>query len=102
MGAENANNARRKAEASTTKTTHDDATTDPDERPALERTGGPPADRQPADDARNQGPDRRDGPGSAGDTVTVNYVGALYKGGKVFDASWKRKEPFTFALGKAP
>src|SRR5947209_8393835 len=36
----------------------------------------------------------------AGQTVTVNYVGVLYKGGKEFDASWKRKEPFTFALGK--
>jgi peptidylprolyl isomerase len=36
----------------------------------------------------------------AGDSVTVNYVGALYSNGKVFDASWKRKEPFTFTLGK--
>ncbi len=36
----------------------------------------------------------------AGQTVTVNYVGVLYKGGKEFDASWKRKEPFSFALGK--
>lgn len=36
----------------------------------------------------------------AGDTVTVNYVGVLYKGGKEFDASWKRNEPFSFALGK--
>jgi FKBP-type peptidyl-prolyl cis-trans isomerase len=36
----------------------------------------------------------------SGDTVTVNYVGVLYKGGKEFDASWKRKEPFQFALGK--
>jgi peptidylprolyl isomerase len=35
----------------------------------------------------------------AGDTVTVNYVGVLYRGGKEFDASWKRKEPFTFELG---
>jgi peptidylprolyl isomerase len=43
------------------------------------------------------------GTGSAaktGDSVSVNYVGALYHGGKVFDASWKRKEPFTFSLGK--
>ena len=32
--------------------------------------------------------------------MTVNYVGALYSNGKVFDASWKRKEPFTFTLGK--
>jgi peptidylprolyl isomerase len=36
----------------------------------------------------------------AGDAVTVNYVGALYSNGKVFDASWKRKEPFPFTLGK--
>jgi peptidylprolyl isomerase len=36
----------------------------------------------------------------AGEQVTVNYVGVLYKGGKVFDASWKRNETFPFALGK--
>ena len=36
----------------------------------------------------------------AGQSVTVNYVGVLFNGGKQFDASWKRKEPFTFALGK--
>ena len=36
----------------------------------------------------------------AGDQVTVNYVGVLYKGGKEFDASWKRKEPFQFTLGQ--
>jgi peptidylprolyl isomerase len=36
----------------------------------------------------------------AGQPVTVNYVGALFKGGKVFDASWKRNEPFTFTLGQ--
>jgi peptidylprolyl isomerase len=36
----------------------------------------------------------------AGETVTVNYIGVLYKGGKEFDASWKRKEPFQFKLGQ--
>ena len=36
----------------------------------------------------------------AGASVTVNYVGALYSNGKVFDASWLRKEPFTFTLGE--
>lgn len=36
----------------------------------------------------------------AGQSVTVNYVGVLYKGGKEFDASWKRNEPFTFTLGR--
>jgi peptidylprolyl isomerase len=35
-----------------------------------------------------------------GDAVTVNYVGALYSNGKVFDASWKRNETFPFTLGK--
>jgi peptidylprolyl isomerase len=37
---------------------------------------------------------------STNSSVTVNYVGALYHGGKVFDSSWKRNEPFTFTLGK--
>ncbi len=36
----------------------------------------------------------------AGESVTVNYVGALYSNGKVFDASWNRKEPLTFPLGQ--
>jgi len=35
----------------------------------------------------------------AGEEITVNYVGVLYKGGKEFDASWKRHEPFSFQLG---
>ena len=34
----------------------------------------------------------------AGDTVTVNYVGALYKGGTVFDASWNSHTTFTTPL----
>jgi len=33
-----------------------------------------------------------------GKSITVNYVGVLYHGGKVFDASWKRGEPATFSL----
>jgi FKBP-type peptidyl-prolyl cis-trans isomerase/predicted small secreted protein len=34
----------------------------------------------------------------AGQTVTVNYVGELLKGGKEFDSSWSRNQPFTTAL----
>ncbi|MEV6930066.1 FKBP-type peptidyl-prolyl cis-trans isomerase [Dactylosporangium sp. NPDC051485] len=34
-----------------------------------------------------------------GDTVVVNYVGATYKDGKVFDASWTRKQTFPVAVG---
>jgi FKBP-type peptidyl-prolyl cis-trans isomerase len=35
---------------------------------------------------------------SSGQTVTVNYVGVLYKNGKEFDSSWKRNQPLTTAL----
>ena len=35
---------------------------------------------------------------SAGQTITVNYVGVLYKGGKEFDSSWQRNQPFTTPL----
>jgi FKBP-type peptidyl-prolyl cis-trans isomerase len=34
----------------------------------------------------------------AGDTITVNYVGDLYKTGKEFDSSWKTGQPATFPL----
>jgi peptidylprolyl isomerase len=30
-----------------------------------------------------------------GDTITVNYVGAVYSTGKVFDSSWQRHSTFT-------
>jgi peptidylprolyl isomerase len=37
----------------------------------------------------------------AGSTVTVNYVGVLYKGGKEFDSSWRRGQPLApFQLGQ--
>jgi peptidylprolyl isomerase len=34
----------------------------------------------------------------AGQTVTVNYVGVLYKNGKQFDSSWSRGQTATFPL----
>jgi len=37
-------------------------------------------------------------PAAEGDTVTVNYVGVLYKGGKEFDSSWSRNQTFTTPL----
>jgi peptidylprolyl isomerase len=35
----------------------------------------------------------------AGDTISVQYVGANYADGKQFDASWDRGQPFQFPLG---
>jgi peptidylprolyl isomerase len=35
---------------------------------------------------------------ASGDTITVNYVGALYSNNKIFDASWKRHQTFTTTL----
>jgi peptidylprolyl isomerase len=37
---------------------------------------------------------------AAGDTVTVQYVGASYQIQKVFQASWNTAGPFSFALGE--
>ncbi|HEU0318494.1 MAG TPA: FKBP-type peptidyl-prolyl cis-trans isomerase [Solirubrobacteraceae bacterium] len=42
------------------------------------------------------------GPGAAataGQSLTVQYVGVLYKNLQQFDASWDRGQPFTFTLG---
>jgi FKBP-type peptidyl-prolyl cis-trans isomerase len=42
----------------------------------------------------------------ANQTVVVQYVGALWRSGKgngtVFDASWKRDQPFSFVIGSKP
>jgi peptidylprolyl isomerase len=58
-------------------------------------TGAAPSKLETKDLIAGTGAEAKDG-----DTVTVNYVGVLYKGGKEFDASWKRNEPFSFTLGK--
>jgi peptidylprolyl isomerase len=57
-------------------------------------TGAAPTKLETKDLIVGTGPEAK-----AGQSVTVNYVGVLFKGGKEFDASWKRKEPLTFTLG---
>ena len=37
-----------------------------------------------------------------GETVVVQYVGAIWRNGYVFDSSWKRSQPFGFAIGASP
>src|SRR5262249_47519313 len=58
-------------------------------------TGAPPTALVKRDLIVGSGPEAK-----AGQSVTVNYVGVLYSTGKVFDASWKRHEPFSFSLGR--
>jgi peptidylprolyl isomerase len=59
-------------------------------------SGAPPTKLVTKDLITGTGPEAK-----AGSSVTVNYVGVLYNGGKVFDASWKRNETFPFVLGKS-
>jgi peptidylprolyl isomerase len=37
-----------------------------------------------------------------GDTLVVQYVGAIYRDGTVFDASWQHGQPFGFTIGASP
>ena len=37
-----------------------------------------------------------------GDTVVVQYVGAIWRNGSVFDSSWKRSQPFGFTIAASP
>lgn len=39
-------------------------------------------------------------PAKSGDSLTVNYVGVLYRTGHTFDSSWFRHELFSFDLGR--
>lgn len=40
------------------------------------------------------------GEATAGQQVSVHYVGVSWSTGEQFDASWDRMEPFAFALGR--
>lgn len=92
--------AKSGASTSSTSSTSTTATTPTSGPLATEPKVTPPSGAAPSklvtkDLITGTGPEAK-----SGDTVTVNYVGVLYKGGKKFDASWKRNEPFSFALGK--
>lgn len=64
-------------------------------RPKVEVPKGPaPTELVTEDLIEGSGPEAK-----AGDEVTVQYAGVLYKTGKEFDASWNRGEPFSFTLG---
>lgn len=56
--------------------------------------GPPPKKLVIEDEKKGSGPTAK-----AGDKVSVEYVGVLYKTEELFDANWGSGEPFTFKLG---
>jgi FKBP-type peptidyl-prolyl cis-trans isomerase len=69
---------------------------DIDKKPEIpEQTGEPPKELVARDLIEGEGEAVKEG-----DTVFVDYVGVLFKGGKEFDSSWgEGKEDFSFTVG---
>jgi len=64
-------------------------------KPEIDFPGGePPAELEITDIWEGKGP-----VASAGDRVTVHYVGVAHSTGEEFDASWDGGEPLSFQLG---
>lgn len=64
-------------------------------KPVIEASSGtPPTALETEDIIVGEGAEAKEG-----DTVSVQYVGALFDSGQEFDASWDRGEPFEFQLG---
>lgn len=69
--------------------------TDTSVKPTVEVSSDPaPTELVSNDIVEGEGPAAEDG-----DSVTVQYVGALYDTAEEFDASWDRGEPFELTLG---
>lgn len=69
--------------------------TDLEKKPTIPKPKGtPPAKLVIKDIVEGKGPAVK-----AGDTATVQYVGASWSTGQEFDASWDRGQPFPFPLG---
>jgi FKBP-type peptidyl-prolyl cis-trans isomerase len=65
------------------------------DKPEIDFPGGePPAELEIKDIWVGEGPEA-----TAGQTVTVHYVGVAFSSGEEFDASWNRNSPFRFPLG---
>lgn len=89
--------------SSTTSTTSTASVTTPTTGPLSKEPtiaagkGSPPKTLQTKDIVKGTGAVAK-----AGSTVTVNYVGALYKNGKVFDASWTTHKTYSTVLSSGP
>jgi peptidylprolyl isomerase len=97
-GSSNNSSSSSSASSTTTKPSTTPAQTngqDLNKKPVVKAPGGkPPTDLVVKDLVKGTG--RTAVPGAQ---ATVQYVGVLFKGGKQFDASWDRGQPFTFQLG---
>jgi len=66
------------------------------EKPVVDRPDGPPpAELEVTDVTVGDGPEA-----SAGQVVSVHYVGVSHSSGEQFDASWDRGQPLRFPLGQ--
>ncbi len=73
-------------------------TATPGTAPTIKMPGGkPPASLTTQTLIKGTGPTVADG-----DTVVVQYVGAIWRNGYQFDSSWKRSQPFGFTIGASP
>lgn len=71
--------------------------TDLSKKPTIPKaTGTAPKELQGSDVVVGTGKEAKEG-----DKVTVQYVGALFNGGKEFDTSWQKgRQPFEFTIGQ--
>jgi peptidylprolyl isomerase len=64
-------------------------------KPSVSLPAAAPADLEIVDLTVGDGEEAK-----PGHRVSVHYVGVAMSNGKEFDASWNRREPFEFALGR--
>lgn len=78
------------------KTTNvNDVSSDLSKKPVAKISGDAPDELQGEDIVAGSGDVAK-----SGDTVTVQYVGQLFDGGKEFDTSWGKPDPFEFTIGQ--
>jgi peptidylprolyl isomerase len=78
------------------KTSSLDISTDLSTKPTISKPSGDPPKKLVVMDVV----DGKGRAAKAGDNVVVHYVGALYKTGKQFEASWDSGSPYPFTLGQ--
>jgi peptidylprolyl isomerase len=92
---DNASSSSSSAPAGSTTTQAAPATAKPRPKPTVKVPGGKPPKKLVIKDLiPGTGPAAK-----VGDPITVNYIGVNFAGGKAFDNSYDRGQPFPFQLG---